>query len=342
MFLVAALAHAAPLVTPTQCDAAKDYNAAHAGVSLVVLVSGVEVCADFPNGGSREAPHELASGTKSFTGLLAVALAGRGVLTFDERVADTLVEWQSDPRKSAMTIRQLLGLVSGLDAAPLGRETYASALAAEAFAEPGATFRYGSAPFQAFGEWVRRKTGEDPVAVLRRLVLDPIGCEPATWRKGADGYPLLPAGAWLSAPEWALVGELVRQRGRWGTEQVLDPALLDELFVPSPAAPWYGVSWWLLRAVPAADRPADLRPLRHVPTAVPDWLPHDVVMAAGAGDQRLYVSREADVVVVRQAGGILAALAGRESGWSDVGFLATLLEPGRAVGADPPKTGEGP
>jgi len=320
MFLLSLASLATP-VTPAACEAAKAYNATHGGVSLLVVADGVEVCADFPNGGSRDAAHELASGTKSFTGLLAVALE----LPLDERASLTLTEWATDPRKAVITIRDLIGLVSGLEAAPLGRETYTSALAAPTFAEPGTSFRYGSAPFQAFGEIVRRKTGEDPLAVLKRLVLDPIGCEPASWRKDATGNSLMPAGARLSAPEWALVGELVRNRGKWGERQILRADLLDQLFVPAAAAPWYGVSWWLLRPIPSEGRDA-MRQLRDYPTEAPPWLPSDLVMAAGAGDQRLYVSRERGIVVVRQTEGALAALAGRDSGWSDLAFLATLLQ----------------
>jgi hypothetical protein len=47
-------------------------------------------------------------------------------------------------------------------------------------------------------------------------------------------------------------------------------------------------------------------------------------MAAGLGDQRLYVSAEQHLVVVRQTDEVLGALFSR-SGWSDVAFLRTLL-----------------
>ena len=42
-------------------------------------------------------------------------------------------------------------------------------------------------------------------------------------------------------------------------------------------------------------------------------------------DQRLYLIPERDMVVVRQADGILGAMRGGGSGWSDPDFLAFML-----------------
>ena len=50
-------------------------------------------------------------------------------------------------------------------------------------------------------------------------------------------------------------------------------------------------------------------------------------MAAGAGNQRLYLMPALDLVIVRQATGILQALMRRGAGpqWSDAEFLRTAL-----------------
>jgi hypothetical protein len=54
-------------------------------------------------------------------------------------------------------------------------------------------------------------------------------------------------------------------------------------------------------------------------------LPDDLAVAAGAGDQRLYISRKLKLVVVRQAEGIVESLAGRRTAFSDATFLRLLL-----------------
>jgi CubicO group peptidase (beta-lactamase class C family) len=48
---------------------------------------------DYPRS-SAGATHELASGTKSFSGILAAAMVQDGLLSLDESCADTLTEWR--------------------------------------------------------------------------------------------------------------------------------------------------------------------------------------------------------------------------------------------------------
>ncbi len=70
----------------------------------------------YVDGWNAERPHALASGTKSFSGVLAMAAIEDGLITsLDEIVSDTLIEWKDDPRKSTITVRHLLTLASGLE-----------------------------------------------------------------------------------------------------------------------------------------------------------------------------------------------------------------------------------
>jgi hypothetical protein len=48
-------------------------------------------------------------------------------------------------------------------------------------------------------------------------------------------------------------------------------------------------------------------------------------MAAGAGNQRLYLLPEQDMVIVRQAAGIAQSMRGDASDWSDQTFLSLVL-----------------
>jgi hypothetical protein len=64
----------------------------------------------------------------------------------------------------------------------------------------------------------------------------------------------------------------------------------------------------------------------------------DLVLAAGAGKQRLYISREKKLVVVRQATGIIQALMNADqTGFSDAEFLAILFA-GNQPAPDKPGT----
>ena len=144
--------------------------------------------------------------------------------------------------------------------------------------------------------------------------------------KGTDGNPHLPSGAQLTAGEWARFGEFVRLGGQWEGKEIVPQKLFDECFVSSRANSAYGLTWWLNRPVDAATLRAIplLRVAQDLAGRSDDFLP-DLVFAAGAGNQRMYVSRQLKLVVVRQATGILEALGGRRDGFSDKEFLSRLL-----------------
>lgn len=291
------------------------YSTARRGVSLLVMQRGQVIFEDYPNGGAADRGWELASGTKSFTGIIAAAAVQDRLLTLDEPASETLSEWRSDAMKRRITIHQLLSLESGLQAGTIGRPpTYADAINTPAEFEPGTHFAYGPAPFQIFGEIIRRKTNGDPVAYLQRRVLDHLHITPADWRRGADGMPFMPQGAHLTARNWATFGEWVRSGGG----DLVDQHALAQCFVPSHANPGYGMSWWLLR-------PGLIPPGRMSNVDVDASLSQRygmIRMAAGAGDQRLYIIPGLDLVVARQA--MFRGMLTSER-WSDAEFLRALL-----------------
>lgn len=313
--------------TPSMtCSAAIAYSNDHRGLSLLVVKDGNPVCEDYREGDAGSA-HELWSGTKSLVGLMAAAAVQDGLLTLDEAVAATIAEWQDDAAKRAITIRQLLSMTSG-QGGTIGRPPgYADALSIPLASKPGERFQYSPTSLQVFGEVMRRKLAAkgmagNPVAYFERRVLDPAGIRVAQWREGPDGNPLMPQGAVMTAREWAKVGELVRAGGKAGGRMLVDPGAFTALFEGSSANPAYGLTWWIARITPARD---PVTASSDIPAAAAQ-LPKDLVFAAGAGDQRLYVIPSRGLVIVRQARLDLRALvAGEPSGWSDVAFLDILL-----------------
>lgn len=305
------------------CEAAIAYSQAHNGAALLVLEDGKVRC----RSADIATPQELWSGTKSLVGLMAAAAVQDGLLTLDERASDTLAEWKNDAGKSRITLRQLLSMTGG-QASTIGRpQGYADSVQAPLKAPPGTRFQYGPAPMQILGEIMRRKlvakgTDENPRQYIERRILGPIGVRVGGWRNGPDGQPLMPQGVALAAGEWAKIGEFVRLGGKVEGKPLVDPAALAELFKGSETNPAYGLTWWLPRATLATDpvtRSTDI-------TEHASDLPSDMVVAAGAGDQRLYVIPSRRLTIVRQARLNLAALAGgRKSDWSDWRFLSMLL-----------------
>ncbi len=298
--------------------AAAAYSAERRGVSLLVMQRGRVLFEDYPNQGGPSRGWELASGTKSFTGIMAAAAVQDRLLEWDEPAAETLREWRGDERRR-ITIRHLLSLTSGIGGGRLGRPpNYADAIALPALAPPGERFAYGPAPFQIFGEIMRRKLNGDPLAYLQRRIFDPLATAPTHWRRGRDGNPHMPSGAEFNARDWARFGWFVLRDG----EERVDVSALRACFFPSRANPGYGLSWWLLRdgLIPPGPRSGvdvdGALEARFGP----------ISMAAGAGDQRLYLVHDLGLVIARQASGILRAMRGRGGEpWSDSAFLRLVL-----------------
>lgn len=284
------------------CEAAEAYSTARRGISVLILRDGEPVCEGYAAQGGPDNGFEIWSGTKSFWGVAAAAAVQDGLLSLDEPVSDTITEWKSDPAKSRVTIVQLLTLTSGLSSPPARAMPFAEAIAGRFTAGPGDVFQYGAAPYQVFGALLQRKLEaagrpSDPLDYLKARILDPIGLKPTDWRRAPNGDLLLPQGAVLTAREWAKFGEFVRGGARVGGRQVVDAKAFARVFQGTAANPGYGITWWL-------PHPSDTP---EVVTAAVDIgrhageLPKDLVVAGGAGDQRLYVIPSLGLTIVRQA-----------------------------------------
>ena len=256
------------------------------GHAMLVYHRDELVFEEYFNSWSADQPHRLASGTKSFSGAMLAAAVEDGLLTLDEKVVETITEWKNDPRKSQVTIRQLLSLTSGIvpgstrEASP----SYARSVAiASAKFWPEQRFQYGPIPYQIFGELMRRKLAtrnESVEAYMKRRILDPIGLKVPRWVKDVDGNVHLPNGMSLIAREWAKFGKFIMQQGKWDGRQIVPWNVLKECFVGSRANPNYGITFWLKDAGNA---------------------PNDLVFARGLGSQRLYIIPSLELIVVQFA-----------------------------------------
>ena len=259
--------------------------------------------------------HRLASGTKSFAGALGIAAAGAGLLSLDEPVADTITQWRDDPAKARITVRDLLDQSSGIDpkAGLPADDVYRTAIASPLVHAPGTTFDYGPNHFNVFGALIQRKMRAaglrgDPLDYLQQHVFRPIGLHISGWDRDAVGQPLFASGADVTAHEWAKFGRLIAHHGRWHGRVVLRARLVDQMLAPSSANSRYGLGWWLNPGPELED---------HTPLP---GVPADLVMAAGAGDQRLIVVPSSGLVVVR---------FGEDEAFEDREFLACLYAAGR-------------
>ncbi len=252
-------------------EAAVAYARKH-GLRALAIARGDDILIEeYGDGASRQTPHPLYSGTKSFWGVAAIYAQSDGVLALDERVAETIDLWREDPWKRRVTLRMLLSLTAGFGFGGLGSAvpTYERALNLPLRDEPGSRFTYGGIPLQVFGAVFARKlaaSGQTPHDYLRARVLERAGVRVDNWRKLSDGTHPLPTGAFLTALDWLEYGRFVlRER-----------ASLGPCFEGSKANARYGLGWWLGAA----------------------GAPEGLVYASGSGGQALYLVPSLKMTVV--------------------------------------------
>jgi len=318
--LLIAACSTANALDPAAVRAAARYSSAQGGKSFLAIQHGQTLLEQ--NAGE---PRKIYSGTKAFWGLAALAAAEDGLLSLDENVAATIPAWRNDPRKARVTIRQLLDFSCGLDPVfylhndnPGDRDRIA--IGAPLVASPGSAFIYGPSALQVFHQVLEQKLrGESPRHYLERRVLHPLGLGSQRYLIDRAGNPLLAAGWYLSARQWARLGQLALAGGA----PVVSSGSLAQCWRGSPANRAFSIGWWNNRSAPGG-REFDFEEM-----LVPKWprqnwggavlcrdAPSDLVACVGSGYQRLYVIPSMGLVVVRQGAG------GR---FSDARFLRLLL-----------------
>ena len=316
-------------IRSADCARAAKYSESKRGVSMLVMQNGRPIFEHYANGGSADGRWPIFSGTKSFWGIAALAAVHDGLFKLDDPVADTITEWKSDPRKSRITIRQLLNQTDGVEGAsrlqrPSIRDRNAMAIRLPLVAEPGSAFIYGPSHLQIFSELLRRKlNGRTTTGYIEGRVLNRLGLGHLNYKKDARDNPLPATGFELTAREWARLGELVLRRGNYHGRQIVPAELLREAFSGSPASPSYGLTFWLNQEA-QSGREADMERMLDLPWESARWTdvcickdaPADMVVALGSGYQRLFVIPSLKAIIVRQ---------GSNARFSDADFLRLVL-----------------
>lgn len=315
-------------------EKAAAYSQKHNGFAIVVLEGNDIVFEQYQNGSSATTPHHIFSGTKSFSAAMIMAAVQDGILSLDERVADTISEWKTHPKKSQITVRHLLNFTSGVQQ-KFWRLSYDSftekrsvankydyALALSCNHNPGSKFEYGSSHQMILGELMRRKTHRSALAYLNYRIFFPINFRYSGWLHDNYGNPMLPYGCWTTAREWCKFGVLVRDDGEYLGRRILAPGFFRICAKGSAAMPAYGLNFWLNAEVSENQRQDLIPQLRDNPPGriLCAQAPEDLIVAAGHNGNRLYIVPSKNLVIAR--------LGNSEKDFHDEDFLACIFSKG--------------
>lgn len=270
---------------------------------VLIFQGGKLVLEEYFYGYDRDTPHQLRSATKSVVGAVAGAAVADGAVTLDEPVLPRLGYpnvANPDPRKSAITLRHLLTLQSGLDcddhvAGSPGGETQLygtpdwirTMVDLKMVDTPGTVGHYCTGAVFLAGRVVEKATGRALPDYAQERLFGPLGIRRADWTWNND---LTNAnkrfGMMAMRPRDMLkLGMLYANEGRWGDRQVLPTAWVRESLssLSTVENTGYGYLWWRMS----------------VRVATPDG-PRRVYMSAaqGNGGQKIYLVPELDLIAV--------------------------------------------
>ncbi|MEJ6404493.1 serine hydrolase domain-containing protein [Yoonia sp. 2307UL14-13] len=231
--------------------------------ALVVRMDGQNVLAQAFRGPKLGRAVPVKSVSKTIVAALLGAALDRGeIVSVDAtigEVAPGLIPPSADPRVADITMEHLVTMQAGLErtsGANYGgwvssSNWVANALSRPFVAEPGAGMLYSTGSFHVLGAVLAEVSGQSLLTLSRRRLGDPLGIDIPAWTRD-------PQGRYLGGNEMALThqamirfGEMYRQGGVYGGQQVLSRDWVERSLQPRTRSFWsglgYGYGWFLGR-----------------------------------------------------------------------------------------------
>jgi CubicO group peptidase (beta-lactamase class C family) len=221
------------------------------------------------------APYTASSRTNSFsmaktvmTMLTGAAVADGIIPSFDEPISRYVPEYANDPRGSKATLAQFSAMTSGHEWTenyylPLnpttklyfGGDVTRTVLAQGFEREPGTAFEYSSASTQVLALAVQRalqarQSDLTLASYLATRFWQPMGMEgDASWSldrpRAEGGMEMGYCCIHSSARNFARLGQLLLQGGRWGDQQLLPAEFVARITQPNGFVSHYGHGLWM-------------------------------------------------------------------------------------------------
>jgi CubicO group peptidase (beta-lactamase class C family) len=187
--------------------------------------------------------------------VLAVGMAVRDrLISLDTAVVDALPGMEPGAGVESVTLRHLLTMTSGIDFPwfadePLPWPDPAQAMLLHPAHAPGSTFQYSDASTYTAMRMLGAVVGDVRDWLLPRL-FEPLGISDPFWQRCPLGWIMGGSGLELRTGELARIGRLLRDRGTWQGDRLVDAEWVDAMhtrWVPTGGpAPFehYGRGAW--------------------------------------------------------------------------------------------------
>jgi CubicO group peptidase (beta-lactamase class C family) len=314
-------------------EAASTWAEAHKTYALIVVHRGRVQLERYY--GPRGKPDELTNGralTRSVTHMLLGFAVADGKMSLDDPLSKFLPEWRDDPR-GAITVRQLAQNVSGLEVAPqlpvtrvAGNKDLCLAYCGDVVraamqyplvTPPGTRFEFAQENFQLVGLVTERATGIPLQQLLQDRIWKKIGARDGALQLDRPGGTARVMCCMRATPrDWARLGMLVLDGGKWRGEQVLPKGWVETMATPSARNPSYGLGLWRGSPYVAKRLYFEGQPNSGGIANSEPFLADDVLMMEGGGNRVIWAVPSKQLMIMR--------LGEQVEGW-DQSYLPNLL-----------------
>lgn len=260
--------------------------------ALLVYQKGRIVGERYANGADTATPLLGWSMAKSVTTMLAGVAERHGLWNTQQK--GLVPHWTADERRN-ITPRQLAQMTSGLrwteDYGSISQATlmlyqkdsmglFTARQPAEA--SPGEHWEYSSGSTNLLAYLLQRELPGSGQVFLERAFQEPLGLQNLLIEPDAGGFWVGSSYAYATAREWARMGQLLLQQGRWAGDTLFRQEWYNFMTSPAPHAEKnYGAGLWL-------NADGHLK-----------GLPKNIFYMDGYHGQRVFVLPSEDMVVVR-------------------------------------------
>ncbi len=324
-----------PGISAAALEAAMEYARAMNSSALLVWRDGALESEVYFGDATADTPLVSMSLAKP----LSVIAVGRAmqeghIASLDEPAANYFHEWRGTPR-AAITVRQLLGMRSGLkpqapapDIDDVLNRAYLHPRHDEVLVndypltdEPGSRYEYSNANSELVAPLIERATGIEYEDWVSQEVLAPLGAAGGKVWMNREGGTAHAGCCWLlPAESWLRLAVLLIDDGRMQGRRLLPEGYVGAMTTATPQNPHAGLGVYV--AGDYIDRRGAANPDRNVGETLhgEPYLAHDLFLFDGNSNQVIYIVPSVRLVVARLG---RRPPAGTE--WDNAYLINTLL-----------------
>ncbi|MET7773111.1 serine hydrolase domain-containing protein [Nocardia sp. NPDC005366] len=234
------------------------------------------------------------SSTKSVVSVLVGMAWDRGRIDLDAPIDRYLPAGLGDAEHRSITVENLLTETSGMRVGvltegitgviPLDPNSAVQALGVPLDNPPGTAFSYSQRNVDLLAYVLESAIGEPLQQFAQRELFDPLGIARGDyyWARDRAGHTYGYAHLMIPPDDFAKLGLLVSNDGRWGARQLVSEEYLRKARTPSRANSCYGYLFWIGPGC----------------AEIAAFMPADIVSMAGLGMQNVFMIPSLDLMVM--------------------------------------------